>query len=62
MTGDSNNTSTTKPNTDGSYVVVNKTTDTVSENGYNVTYETTVYNTYSKEGTLLYTKRMDHMK
>ncbi len=57
MTGDGNNTSTTKPNTDGSYVVINKTTDTVSENGYNVTYETTVYNTYSKDGKLLYTKK-----
>ena len=55
MTGGGNS-STSKPNTDGSYVVTNKTTNTVSEDGYNVTYETTVYNTYSKDGKLIYTK------
>lgn len=48
---------TSSVNTDGTYVVTNKSTNTVTENGYNVTYKTIVYNTYDKDGNLLYTKQ-----
>lgn len=44
-------------NGDGTYTVTNKSTNTVTENGYNVMYETTVYNTYDSNGKLISTKQ-----
>lgn len=41
----------------GTYIVTNKSTNTVTENGYNVTYETIIYNTYDSNGTLLFTRK-----
>lgn len=53
---DKEESTTEKQNNDGSYVVTNKSTNTVTENGYNVMYETIVYNTYDRDGNLIYTK------
>lgn len=43
-------------NDDGSYTTTNVSTNTVTEDGYNVTYKTTVINTYDKDGNLIFTK------
>lgn len=43
-------------NDDGSYTTTNVSTNTVTEDGYNVTYKTTVTNTYDKDGNLIFTK------
>lgn len=44
-------------NSDGTYTVTSRSTDTVTEDGYSVMYETTVYMTYSADGELLSTKQ-----
>lgn len=44
-------------NDDGSYTVTKRSTNTVTENGYSVIYETTVYYTYDKDGNLLSTSK-----
>ncbi len=44
-------------NDDGTYTVTSVTTNTVTEDGYNVLYKTTIYNTYDKDGNLLFTKQ-----
>lgn len=48
-------TGTTVQLPDGSYTVTEVSTNTVTENGYAVTYKTTVYNTYDKNGKLIAT-------
>lgn len=42
---------------DGSYTVTKRSTNTVTENGYSVIYETTVYFTYDQNGNLLSTNK-----
>ena len=42
---------------DGLVVKTNRTTSTKTENGYVITYETIVKNTYDKQGNLLYTEK-----
>ena len=44
-------------NQNGSYTVTKKSTESVTENGYTVVYQTTVYYTYDKDGTLTSTKK-----
>ena len=57
LVGDSGNSSTKKINSDGTYTITEKTVDTKTENGYTITYQTTVNSTYSKDGVLLSTKK-----
>lgn len=58
LVGDSNSDSSSKKtNSDGTYTVTEKTVDTKTENGYTITYQTTVNSTYSKDGVLLSTKK-----
>lgn len=49
--------SPTVTESDGTYTVTNKSSNTVTKDGYNITYETTVYNTYDFNGNLLCTKQ-----
>lgn len=44
-------------NTDGSYTVTKTSTNTVTENGYSVIYQTTVYYTYDENGNLISTSK-----
>ena len=44
-------------NGDGTYTVTETTKNTVTEGGYTITYQTTVYKTYDKNGNLLSTKK-----
>ena len=46
-----------KDNGDGTYTITETTQNTVTENGYTITYKTTVYSTYDRDGTLLSTKK-----
>ena len=43
-------------NVDGTYTVTEKSSNTVTKDGYNIMYETTVYNTYDSSGNLISTK------
>ena len=44
-------------NQDGTYTTTSTSTNTVTENGYNIIYETKVINTYDKDGNLIFTKK-----
>lgn len=55
--GIQNTGSTRQNNNDGSYTVKESYTETKTEDGYSVIYQTTVYSTYSQDGTLLQTKK-----
>ena len=55
--GNSSGETTKKQNGDGTYVITETIIDTVTEGGYTVKYQTTVYSTYSKNGDLLSTKK-----
>lgn len=56
ITANNNENSNKHVNEDGSYTTTNVSTNTVTEDGYNVTYKTTVINTYNKDGELIFTK------
>lgn len=49
--------SSKKDNGDGTYTVTETTKNTVTENGYMTTYQTTVYSTYDRKGNLISTKK-----
>lgn len=53
----SNTNEQSSQNADGTYTVTDTSTDTVTEDGYNVTYKTTVILTYSADGTLIKTQK-----
>ncbi len=58
IAGNTPNTETpTTANNDGTYTVTEKSSNTVTEDGYTIIYETIVYNTYDANGKLLYTKQ-----
>ena len=52
-----NNNGNKKTNGDGTYTETNTSSNTVTENGYSVVYETKVINTYDRDGNLLFTKQ-----
>ncbi len=53
---DKDENSNTKTNKDGSYVKTTKSTSTETKDGYKITYETTVTNTYDKNGNLIFSQ------